>query len=107
LHTPSLHVPVGHIAQALPPVPHALATVPTRHCPDVEQHPVQDGPQAPIEPELLDPELEPPELEAAPPLLLEPRLPPLDEDPEPAIEPPGPTRSERAPQPLHASRRTA
>src|SRR5262249_9021344 len=108
LHTPSLHVPVGHIAQALPPVPHALATVPARHCPEVEQHPGQDvgGSQVPIGP--------------APPLLPSPSVDPsadasIDPSPVPcapsaaaeaSLEALGPGKSERAPQP-HASRRAA
>jgi hypothetical protein len=38
---PARHVPVGHITHALPPLPHAPAAVPARHCP-AEQHPVHD-----------------------------------------------------------------
>jgi hypothetical protein len=43
LHVPPLHVAAGgHTAQRLPPLPHALDAVPARHCPDGEQHPVQE-----------------------------------------------------------------
>lgn len=43
VHMPPLHVALtGHMAHALPPLPHALGAVPARHCPDAEQHPVQD-----------------------------------------------------------------
>ena len=44
VHVPPLHGTVtGHTAHALPPLPHALGAVPARHCPVVEQHPVQDA----------------------------------------------------------------